>query len=260
MASSSRKHFDQPLGACCPARAPPPGSAPRVPRLGAPLRAGAATASAGTTTAPWRSACTISPDRTRMPSTSISPPNSTSMRVRVRRSDAAGQKLESGRPLIDVAHRAVGDEPERTQPAVDGRLHLAPERAVACIGAVEILDQHERWLAAGVDVAIVVVAKLEQLFGAEASARLRARILAVRAKPTTGRIAGKPQCAGSRRVAMRPRRRRARPRARCRWSAYRMPPARRWRRSRARRAHLQVSFSVAQAPSRSGTMPAAATA
>ena len=40
-----------------------------------------------------------------------------------------GQKLETRRPLVEVAHRAIGDESARAQTDVNRRLHFAPERA-----------------------------------------------------------------------------------------------------------------------------------
>jgi hypothetical protein len=71
--------------------------------------------------------------------------------------DLRGQKLEARRPLVEVAHRAVGDEPARAQADVDRGLHLAPESAGTRSVFVEILDHHDGWLGTRVDVPVVVV-------------------------------------------------------------------------------------------------------
>src|SRR6478735_3672867 len=60
--------------------------------------------------------------------------------MRMRRTDRAGERLKARRPLRDVADRAVGDDAKATERLVHVALHLAPERAVTDIGAVEILD------------------------------------------------------------------------------------------------------------------------
>src|SRR5205814_7234347 len=64
--------------------------------------------------------------------------------VSMRRSNHRREELEAGGPGVDVAYRAVGDHTERTQAVVNRRLDFAPERAVPGVGAVEILDQHQR--------------------------------------------------------------------------------------------------------------------
>src|SRR5439155_15948286 len=62
------------------------------------------------------------------------------MDVGVRRSDRARERLETGRPLRDVADRTVGDDAERAERLVHRALNLAPERTKSHIGAVDILD------------------------------------------------------------------------------------------------------------------------
>ena len=63
--------------------------------------------------------------------------------IGVRRQDRAGEHLEARRDHRDVADRAVGDDAEAAERLVHVRLHLAPERAVADVLAVEVLHDHD---------------------------------------------------------------------------------------------------------------------
>jgi len=93
-----------------------------------------ATASAGITTAPWRSAWMMSLAETTMPPTVTVPPKSTRWTYAWlgiteparRRSRATSRR---------VAHRAVGDHPDAAEPGVHMGLHLAPESAEPVSGA-----------------------------------------------------------------------------------------------------------------------------
>src|ERR1700726_807954 len=58
----------------------------------------------------------------------------------VRRADRAGQCLETRRPLRDVADRAVGNHPEAAERLVHVALNLAPERAIAAVSTVDVMD------------------------------------------------------------------------------------------------------------------------
>ena len=80
--------------------------------------------------------------------------------VRVRCRDAAGEKLECRRPLIDVANRTIGDHAERPQSDVNRRLHFAPEGTAAGFGAIEILDDDDRRFPTGIDMTVIVVLQL----------------------------------------------------------------------------------------------------
>ena len=60
--------------------------------------------------------------------------------------------------------------PHSAQADVHRRLHLAPERAVARLRAVEVLDDDDRRARAGIDVAVVVVLHRALLGGAAAAA------------------------------------------------------------------------------------------
>src|SRR5438132_11100532 len=66
--------------------------------------------------------------------------------VRVRSYDMSREKLKTRRPLVEIADRAIGDQSERAQPDVNGRLHFSPKCAAARIAAVEILDDDDRRL------------------------------------------------------------------------------------------------------------------
>ena len=83
----------------------------------------------------------------------------------VRRPDRAGQRLETRRPLRDVADRAVGDDAEAAERLVHVALHLAPERAVADVGAVDILDHGDARTEAGADIFVIGDAALRLLIG-----------------------------------------------------------------------------------------------
>ena len=83
----------------------------------------------------------------------------------MRRPDRAGQRLEARRPLRDVADRAVGDDAEAAERLVHVALHLAPERAVADIGAVDILDHGDARTEAGADIFVIGDAALRLLIG-----------------------------------------------------------------------------------------------
>lgn len=57
------------------------------------------------------------------------------MDERVRRADAAGQRLESRRPSRNVTDRSVGDDAETAERLVDRTVDLAPECAEADVRA-----------------------------------------------------------------------------------------------------------------------------
>src|SRR2546430_12518427 len=78
----------------------------------------------------------------------------------VRRPDRAGQRLEARGPLRDVADRAVGDDAEAAERLVHVALHLAPERAVAGIGTVDILDHGDARAETGADIFVIFDAAL----------------------------------------------------------------------------------------------------
>ena len=80
------------------------------------------------------------------------------MHIGVRRRDRAGQELKTFGDHRNVAHAAVGDGAEAAERLVHVRLHLAPERAVAAVLAVEILDQHDAGTRRGGDVVEIVEA------------------------------------------------------------------------------------------------------
>src|SRR5205814_4004329 len=77
--------------------------------------------------------------------------------VGMRRRDVSGEKLKAWRPLVEVADRAIGNQSERAQADVNRRLHFAPKRAAARVGAVEIFDDDDRGFEAAVDMAVIVV-------------------------------------------------------------------------------------------------------
>src|SRR5207245_11460439 len=91
---------------------------------------------------------------------------------RMRGPDASGEYLETGRPLRQVADRAVGDQADCAHPAMNRRLHLTPESAVTGVGAVQVLDNDDRWLRPRVDKPVIRVAQLAH-FGKRAGKRLR---------------------------------------------------------------------------------------
>ena len=117
------------------------------------------------------------------------------VREPVRRPDASGQHLEAWCPLRQVADRAVGDEADRAHSAMDRRLHLAPERAVPGLVAVEILDDDQRGLRSRVDEAIVGVAELAHVRQRAGERLLRADRRGPRV-PDHRRRSGKPQTSG----------------------------------------------------------------
>ena len=102
------------------------------------------------------------------------------MHPRMRRADRAGQRLEARRPLRDVADRAVGDDAEATERLVHVALHLAPERAVADVGTVDVLDHRDARTVAGADIFVIFDAALRLLFGRQADFSTE-RIATVRA-------------------------------------------------------------------------------
>ncbi len=83
----------------------------------------------------------------------------------MRRADRAGQRLEARRPLRDVADRAVGDDAEAAERLVHVALHLAPERAVADVGTVDVLDHRDARAVAGADIFVIFDAAPGLLFG-----------------------------------------------------------------------------------------------
>src|SRR5207244_3497042 len=73
----------------------------------------------------------------------------------VRRAVRAGQRLKTRRPLRDVADRTVGDDAETAERLVHVALYLAPERAIADIGAVDVLDHRDARAKAGADIFVI---------------------------------------------------------------------------------------------------------
>ncbi len=73
----------------------------------------------------------------------------------VRRSDRTRQRLEAGSPLRDIADRAIGDDPEATERLVHVALDFTPERTVADVGAVDILDYGDARTVAGADILVI---------------------------------------------------------------------------------------------------------
>ena len=69
------------------------------------------------------------------------------------RLDRAGKGLEAGRPGVDIADAAVGDDADRAKALMDVGLHFAPERAVA-LDRVEVMDAHHCGLRAVLDVLV----------------------------------------------------------------------------------------------------------
>src|SRR5580658_6746188 len=65
------------------------------------------------------------------------------MNPRMRRTDGAGQRLESWSPLRNVADRAVGDDAEASERLVHIALHLAPERTETNVGTIDVLDHRD---------------------------------------------------------------------------------------------------------------------
>jgi len=117
--------------------------------------------------------------------------------------DRAGQRLEAGRPLRNVADRAVGDDAEAAQRLVHVALNLAPERAIADIMAIDILDHGDARAEAGPDIFIISDAPLRLLGRRQArlhrrADRHRARIadhrrqLGKRADQRLGGVADQP--------------------------------------------------------------------
>src|SRR5262249_24951883 len=77
------------------------------------------------------------------------------MHPRVRRPDRTGKRLEARSPLRNIADRAVGDDAETAERLVDIALNLAPERAVADIGAVDVLDHADTRAEPGPHILVV---------------------------------------------------------------------------------------------------------
>ena len=106
--------------------------------------------------APWRSAWIRSPLLHRHAVHGHVDAEIDHVDIGVRRHDRAGQHLEARRDHRDVADRAVGDDAEAAQRLVHVRLHLAPERAVADVLAVEVLHDHDAGPRRGRDVVEVI--------------------------------------------------------------------------------------------------------
>src|SRR5439155_18731476 len=92
----------------------------------------------------------------------------------MRRPDRTGQRLKTRRPLRDIADRPVGDDAEAAERLVHVALHLAPERAVAGIGAVDILDHGDTRAEAGADIFVIGDAALRLLVGRQRGLEHRA--------------------------------------------------------------------------------------
>src|ERR1700754_1293562 len=78
----------------------------------------------------------------------------------MRRTDRARKRLESRRPLRNVADRSIGDHAEAAERLVHVALHLAPERAVSDVGAVDILNHANARTKAAADIFVVIDASL----------------------------------------------------------------------------------------------------
>src|SRR5438128_7339872 len=75
--------------------------------------------------------------------------------VRMRIRDVSREKLKPRRPLVEIANRAIGDQSQRAQADVNGRLDFAPKCAATRISAVKILDDDDRRFASSVDMAVI---------------------------------------------------------------------------------------------------------
>jgi len=73
----------------------------------------------------------------------------------MRRPDRARESLKARRPLRDVADRSVSDDAETAQSLVDRTLNLAPERTIADVRAVDILDHADARTVAGADIFVI---------------------------------------------------------------------------------------------------------
>ena len=93
------------------------------------------------------------------------------MDLGMRRADRTGKRLETRRPLRNVADRAVGDDAETTERLVHRALNLAPERAVTDIGAVDVLDHADPRTMAGADIFVIGDPALRLFGGRKAGLR-----------------------------------------------------------------------------------------
>src|SRR5712671_5012291 len=73
----------------------------------------------------------------------------------VRRPDRTRESLKTWRPLREVADRSVSDDTETAQRLVDRTLNLAPERTIACVRAVDILNHADARTVAGADIFVI---------------------------------------------------------------------------------------------------------
>src|SRR5215469_358962 len=75
--------------------------------------------------------------------------------IGVRRHDRSGEDKKVLRPDVDVAHRAVGDDADAAERLVDVRLDLAPERAEADIGTVDVLHDAQGRMRRGAEAFVI---------------------------------------------------------------------------------------------------------
>ena len=78
--------------------------------------------------------------------------------IGVARHHRAGEDEEAGRHRVEVAHRAVGDDPDAAEPGMHMGLHLAPERAEPGIGRVDVLQHRDAGQGRGADVLVIAEA------------------------------------------------------------------------------------------------------
>ena len=125
----------------------------------------------------------------------------------MRGTDRAGQRLKTRRPLRDVADRAIGDDAKAAERLVHIALHLAPERAVADIRPVDVLDHGNARAEAGADIVIIGDAPFGLLGRGQAGLHHRAdaygagiadhrRQIGKRADQRLGRISDQPALGG----------------------------------------------------------------
>src|SRR5690348_14356641 len=77
------------------------------------------------------------------------------MHIGMRRSDRPSQRLESRRPLRDIADRAIGDHAKTSERLVDGAVDLTPERAESGFATVDVLNDADARTGTGPDILIV---------------------------------------------------------------------------------------------------------
>src|ERR1700720_1875986 len=96
------------------------------------------------------------------------------MNPRMRRTNGAGQRLESRSPLRNVADRAVGDDAEASEGLVYIALYLAPERTEANVGTIDVLDYRDARSPAGAHIFVISDATPRLLIGGQLGLEHRA--------------------------------------------------------------------------------------